>query len=540
MDELDKKEKRLAKETKEVDMSSGDEKPIRVSRREFVKGAAVGAGALAGTSVLASCAPAAAPAPGGTADLPATWDKEVDVVVVGFGGAGGPAAIEAADAGASVLLLDKLEIPGGSSVISTGAFAAAGTSMQAAEGVEDSPEKMYDFWMKAGMGVTDPELTEAICNNAKEALEWLTDLAGGDMAVWGSISFAGSGLASEEDVIPRIHLPADMPGGAWQHAAVQKAVGERSAIELLLETRATSLVVNADGKVVGVKATTAGEEKTFGAKRAVVLTTGDFARNDEMTKAFSRESYIADKFNAPAGTGDGIIMAQQVGAALACMEGTMSGLLAPKPGDRSPRRLAASQSILVNAKGSRYVNESDSAYWQGYRTYQQDGNVAFGIVDNTVASQGGTALARIFTDDLAEEIEQGYVVRANSIEELATACGMDPDILRGTIDMWNEDVANGLDRLYGRTGNLVPIQEAPFFAVKLMEYTIQTHGGVRTNGKAQVLDVQGQVISSLYAAGSTVGGFIGPFYQHSGGGIAQAYTMGRIAGQNAAAEEPWV
>ncbi|MBI3949031.1 MAG: FAD-binding protein [Acidobacteria bacterium] len=130
---------------------------------------------------------------------------------------------------------------------------------------------------------------------------------------------------------------------------------------------------------------------------------------------------------------------------------------------------------------------------------------------------------------------------------------MVPAILRATIDTWNEDVARGVDRLFGRTigtdirqpetnGIMQAIVEPPFYAVPMHlvspETTITTLGGVKINGRAQVINTSGGVIPRLYAAGSTTGGFIGPFYQQSGGGICQAYTMGRIAGKNAAAETP--
>lgn len=530
-------------------MTKEKEAPRKMSRREFVKGAAVGAGTLAGASALAACGPAAPAAPSG---LPEKWDKEAEVVVVGFGGAGASAAIEAADTGASVILLEKLPMPGGNSVISSGSFAAPGSPIQKAEGIEDSPEKMYEYWMSAGLGVTDPELTRTICENALEAWEWLTNIAGRPPEeLWGNLGFTASPFVAEEDVLRRTHRGLlEGNAGAWEFAAVEAAVRERSGIEVLLEAGASALIVDVEGQVVGVEVETAGGEKqNLKATRAVVLTTGDFSRNDDMAKAFSIETLYSVKRTAPGSTGDGIRMAQKIGAALSCMEGTMGGLVSIKPGN--PAGVPKGKHILVNTVGARYVNEGAryaeaelNNYWIAYRTFQQDGHKGFAIMDEAVGKDGGSALVSTFSDDLAEDIEKGYVVKADTIEELATKCGMLPAILRETIDVWNEDVAAGVDRLFGRTtgmrgATMLPIDQPPFYAVELTGSTITTHGGVKTNGKAQVINVAGQVIQRLYAAGSTVGGFIGPFYQHSGGGIAQAYTMGRFAGQNAAAEEPW-
>jgi urocanate reductase len=552
---------------KESEMSEEKEGSKKLTRRDFVKGAA----AVAGVGALASCAPAATPAPAETAvpcptcppaeecppcvapGMPETWDKEADVIVVGFGGAGAAASIEAADAGASVLLLEKLPVPGGNSVISSGSFAAPGSPIQKAEGITgDSPEKMYEYWMSAGLGVTDPELTRTICDNCLEAWQWLTNLTGRPPEeLWGDLGFTAAPFVAEKDVLRRTHRGLlEGNAGAWEFATVEGAVEERNAIEVMLETAASELIVNGDGEVVGVAVDTAdGERQNFKARQAVVLTSGDFSRNDDMAKAYSISTFYAVKMTAPGCTGDGIRMAQKLGAAVACMEGTMGGLITIQPD--STAGVPKGKYILVNAQGARYVNEGAlypeaelSNYWIAYRTFQQDGNRGFAIMDEAVGKGGGSALVSSFSDDLVEETEKGYVFKADTIKELATKCGMAPSILSNTIDMWNEDVAAGLDRLFHRTtgmrgATMLPIDQPPFYAVPLTGDTITTLGGVKTNGQAQVIDLAGQVIPRLYAAGATVGGFIGPFYQHSGGGIAQAYTMGRISGQNAAAEEPW-
>lgn len=529
-----------------------DEGKKALSRRGFIKDASIIVGGISIASLnMGAQSP---PKP------PKKWDYEADVVVVGYGGAGGAAAIEAADAGASVILLEKLPFPGGSSIMSAGAFAAPGTPMQKGLGIDDSPQKMYDYCMLAGMGVTDPELTKVICENALDTWQWLTDLGGGDISkLWMMVGFSGSPYATPETVIPRWHIPPMTPvlGGAWEHLAVQQAVTARRSITVKLDASASDLFCSDTGKVIGVKAVISGIEKSIRAKKAVVLTTGDFARNDEMSMAFSLNNYIAVKRTATGGTGDGIKMATQLGAALRCMEGAMNNGLVPTKVKANGKATAGmlfeempytNPHILINIHGLRYVKEHPEVkgtlypvpywtyYYLGYETFLQDDHKAYAVFDEKLARQGGEKVCPIFSHNLADEVAAGWVIQADSIDGLAQKLNVPMTALSNTVRIYNEDVGKGVDRLYGRTGNLVTIDTSPFYAVEMTFNTIQSHGGVQTNGRAQVVNTKGGIIPCLYAAGSTVGGFLGPFYQHSGLGICQAYTMGRIAGRNAAAE----
>jgi len=516
-------------------MTEEKERPIKVSRRDFVKGAAVGAGLLTGAGALASCGTASAPtAPG----IPAKWDKEADVVIVGAGGTGIVAAIEAAAAGSSVLVLEKAAVVGGTTSLSGAVIQASNTEFQRAAGVEgDTPEQHYQYWITASEGQSDPELVRLLASNAPGNIQWLVDQGVEYAAVYGvdPIPYMDPNL-----MVSRIHIPGPpgsqpAAGAAEQyHVQILYKVAQEKGAEFLLETPVLALVRDPEKGVIGVKAESGGEEMYVKAKKAVILATSSFDHNEEMARAFSLQQLWAIQSGvvapAPTNTGDGIKMAMEIGADLAGMGGTIG---VPSPGIGG----AAAPGVWVNKYGQRFVNEAAHYAYACRAVFEEELHIGWAIFDDKVKQAGGAALG--WSEDLSEEIASGKVKTADTLSALAGAIGVNGGELEATVEKWNGDVAGGEDTLFGKAVGLQALDQGPYYAAQMSEWNLGSHGGVRINTSAQVLDVHGEVIPRLYAGGMVAGGIIGPYYPGSGTAVAITVCFGRISGQNAAAEAAW-
>jgi len=531
---------------KENEMAEEKEAPKRVSRRQFVKGAAVGGAGVAAAGVLASCAPAATPAPAPTCPpaeecapcavpgVPETWDKEADVVVVGFGGAGGCAALEASDAGSQVLILERTATPGGSSTICGGYIAGSGTSVQEAAGVAGTAEEYAKYWMECAEGLSDPELVRTITEKSAETIEWLIGMGSVFSLVYSGneLKYAATnppimhGHISEPidppfDWPPELAQPNSlgaMEGGTGLFVPLYEGVNERG-IEVALETRALELVANGTtGEVLGVKAESNGETLYIRAKRGVVLTTGNFMANKEMVKQYCPKIVELPIVGVATDDGDGIKMAQALGADLVNMNEACLVLLVSPGGPRA---------IWVNKAGQRFIGEDNTYEWLGEALVKQPDGVAFAIFDEATRT--------------ATETDVTTYQQASTIKELAAKIGIDPTTLDGTVNLYNAYVEAGKDQVPFPKfeENLVAMTTPPFYALQVPPPGSIATGGVKINAKGQVIDVFGEVIPRLYAAGRTTGGAIGFYYLCSGSAISEAFNIGRIAGQNVAAEEPW-
>ena len=507
----------------------------KITRREFMKGAALGGAALAGAGALASCSPAAeCPAPG----VPEKWDKEADVVVVGGGGTGIVAAIEAAEAGSSVLVLEKAAVVGGTTSLSGAVIQASNTEYQRAAGIEgDTPEKHYQYWITAAEGQADPVLVKVLADNAPGNIQWLVDHGVEYAAVYPVDPIA---TVDEELMVARIHIPGPpgsqpAPGaGEKYHISILYPVAQDKGVEFMLETPGTGLVRDPEKGVIGVRAESGGEEIYVKARKAVILATSSFDHDEEMARAFSLQQLWAMQTGmvatVPTDTGDGIKMAMEVGADLAGMGGTIG---VPMPGIGG----AAAPGIWVNKYGQRFVNEAGHYAFKSRAVFNQVEHIAWAVFDEKVKEQGGAALG--WSEDLSEEIASGVVKTGDTLRALAQAIGVNGAELEATVEKWNADVADGEDTLFGTATGLQAIDKAPYYASQMYEWNLGSHGGVRINTDARVMDVHGEAIPRLYAGGMAAGGLVGPYYPGSGTAVAATVCFGRIAAQNAAAEEAW-
>ena len=560
MDELDKKEKRLAKETKEVDMSSGDEKPIRVSRREFVKGAAVGAGALAGTSVLASCAPAAAPAPGGAADLPATWDKEVDVVVVGGGGTGCNAAMSAAEAGASVVLLEVAPALGGESSLCVGSVSLPLSSLQKEQGVSDTVEACVEDWIKAAGASgsrSDLELVTWLAENAGPTIDWMIGLG---------VDFRGP-FEYPNHRVNRMHMLYPT-SAAWPN--VLGPALEAKGVEILLQTKGVELYATCDNRVAGVKAVDQVSQETMNikAKRGVVLAAGDLAGSEQFRLRFTTPEQAAVPGAHPYNDGSGLLMGMAMGADLTRLDSYGSpGVRSAAPGPSAsvtgkqawmPYGMMDAGAILVNEDGVRFVNEKDSSNL-ATATMEQPDQKCFMVYDDVVAQVFnewpmvvsshpgiGDVSGRGGWGTVDDFIARNGIKTGDTIEALAGEMGIDPAGLKDAIEKWNGYAEAGEDPDFKRPTFGHPdagtvgagIKIAPFYCHGPIRPTITLADcSLAVNTSLQVLDPYGEPIPALYAGGNMGHGMM--IAGGHGSHMAWAFTSGHHSGMNVAAEEPW-
>ncbi len=518
----------------------------KMSRRELLKGAALGGAALAGAGALASCTPAAeCPAPG----RPEKWDEEADVVIVGGGGTGIVAAIAALEAGASVTVLEKAAVVGGTTAVSGGLIQASATEFQRAAGVEDdTPDAHFEYWMTAAEGIADPDLLRVMAENAPDNVRWLVDHGMEYVSVYGVSPIP---YVDPSVMVPRIHVPAGkgeaaQVGTGAVHVEVLNEVAQDMGAMFMLETTATSLVYDLEKGVLGVAAKSGGGQVYVRARRAVILATGGFDHNEEMARAFSPQQLWAlasgQCLCAPTDTGDGIRMAMELGADLAGLGGTIgvaSTMIGVAP-------LAVGQpevpGIWVNKYGQRFVNEGAHYAYAMRAVFDQEQHIAWAIFDEGVRELGGAAIGGlwgVWSDDLSEELASGQVKTGDSTGALAAVIRVNGEQLEATVARWNEDMAQGQDALFRKEYGLVALDRPPYYAAQIAEVNLGSCGGLKIDTEARVVDVSGEIIPRLYAGGMVAGGFIGPYYPGSGTAINATVCFGRIAGVNAAAEEAW-
>lgn len=504
-----------------------------VTRRQFVRGG-VAAGAAAGMAAMASAAGFAVAAP--AAD-DGTWDEQADVVVVGAGGAGLVAGLVAARNGASVILIDSAASVGGNTNNSSGVIQAAGTDVQKqAAGIEDdTPEAHAEFYLAAGEGQLDEELVRTICDDAPACISFMQDLG----VVYDTVY--GNGIIPNVDSavqVPRIHMAtgtnADGLGaGAW-HVAALKAACDEAGCAFVLENEVTDLVVDEAGTVTGV---VAADGRRFGAAKGVVLATCSFDRNLEMAKMFSQHMVqaITDGYlmTVPTNTGGGIRMGMSVGAALTGMGGFI-GLGNNVGGTPTLPGNVEVPGILVNKYGRRFVSESDHYAWVLRAGFAQEDHIMWSVFDENAAMLGGAAVGGIqVLGDIAAAVEQGTVLRGQTVEELADQMGVPAANLQAAIDQWNADLeATGSDSQFPtRCCGMEPIAKPPFYAVRNYDFNLGAVGGLKVDpATCNVLDTAGEPIAHLFAAGQVVGGFMGSYYPGTGTGILATVSMGRTAG----------
>ena len=491
-------------------------------------------------------------------------DTACDIVIIGAGGAGMTAALQAVDCGVeSVILLEKTGSTGGNTSRATGGMNAAKTAFQdenewkdatttAVEktlasakekygeqladliatveaqfeaykanptGYFDSPELFALDTMVGGKALNNLDLVMTLTNNSAAAIDWL---ATKNAHLTNVGAFGGASVM-------RIHRAMTAEGkttpvGAYLIKVLTADVDAESKIDLRLNSAATELVVT-DGKVTGVKVSSENGDYTITAK-AVILATGGFGADLKRVAELKPELDGFVTTNAPGATGDGIDMAVAVGAATVDMEQIqIHPSVYTETSALITEGIRGDGAILVNQKGERFVNELETRDVVSSAELAQEGGYAYTIVDQKMMDASST---------YAGYATKGYALTGNTYEELAEAMGADAATFAKTMEDWNAAVAAQKDEAFGRTSFANALDTAPYYAIKVAPGIHHTMGGVVINTGAQVLTADGAPIEGLYAAGEVTGGVHGA-NRLGGNAVADIVVFGRIAAQNAAA-----
>lgn len=445
-----------------------------------------------------------------------------DVVVVGGGLAGLSAAIKAKESGANVILIEKLGMLGGSSALSGGGLGATNTTPQRENGIEDSNESWKQLWVERQ--ATSPRESKY---PDWDRVDWLIENSAASIDWYLSLGYKfrtpeGFGV----DPVQRLHFPYPEGSGSVLTTFLESKAGEMG-VTILKETPAIELITK-DGAVVGVKADSKAGEVTLNAK-AVVLACGGFARNKEMIERFTPEvlEYFDMSVSGVGNTGDGIRMAEAVGA-VTYEDNWMIGLGLRSPVQQMNNFYWYGTFAFVNNDGERFTNEG--------------GHYAIVYNDAVFKAPGGAWMLFDSGEAFAPFVETAkgvgeseHLVKADTLEELAAAIGVDAATLAATIESYNQVAAGGTDPFGKPAMQCVPLMTGPFYAVRFIPCNMGTFGGVKTTDSFEVVNASGNPIPGLYAAGEMCNR---PFYNMvymSGSALQLAALSGQTAGAGAAA-----
>ncbi len=462
---------------------------------------------------------------------------DADVVVVGGGGAGLAAAVSAAQTGVKVVVVEKLDILGGSTNVSEGALNAVDPKRQGAQGIEDSVETFIDTTYTGGHEVGNMDLIKYLCENSMKAVEWLESVG---------VEFDSKVGSATGSLGNRSHYPAEngsvMKSGNIYIQTFEKALRGMDNVTILTGTTAKELLTK-NNAVTGVKATgKQGETVTLNAKKGVIIATGGFGSNKELLGESNTGVWkhvdvtkLGCTNMALSAQGDGIKMATAIGASVTGMSDIqLHPCGTPGTGLMENIRTSGYNRIFANIHGDRFVNEGAGRDTLAQAILDQEGQTYWIVVNNVrfpsrdwVDNYGGT---------IAGMVAQGVVVEADTLAELAEKTGMDAAKLQASIDAHNAVVRGEKEDELGfkPSKSEVELTTGPWYACKKVPTVHHTMGGLEIDTSARVLNEKGKVIKGLYAAGEVTGGIHGS-NRLGGNAIADCMTFGRTAGVNAAA-----
>jgi len=449
----------------------------------------------------------------GTTDVDTT-SKSADIVVIGAGGAGMTAAIQAAQDGATnVVIIEKTAMAGGNTTRATGGLNASETTFQDRDAIEDSNQLFIDDTMKGGKNINDLSLVTYMAENSAEALYWVNDL-GADLTVVGL--FGGAS-------VKRIHRPSDTSAVGPVLVKTLMSQIEKLNIPVFYNTKADEILTDENGAVSGVKVTDENGTYTINCK-AVVVATGGFGANSEMVEKYNPSLTGFGTTNVAAATGDGIAMGTAIGAATVDMEQIQTHpTVHPETQTMYTEAVRGNGAILVNKEGARFTNEMGTRDVVSAAILEQTDGQAWLVFDHAVR----TSLKAI-----EGYIKAGIVTEAATIEELATAIGADPATLSATMTKFADDVTNGNADEFGREGLELPLTEGNFYACLVAPAIHHTMGGLKINTAGEVLNEEGNAIAGLFAAGEVTGGVHGA-NRLGGNAVTDIVVFGRTAGTSA-------
>jgi flavocytochrome c len=457
----------------------------------------------------------------------ATLPAQVDLLVVGGGLAGYCAALEAAQAGAQVLLVEKEAKIGGATILSGGSFAFAGTELQRAHGVEDSEERLFEDLRRVGGHENDEALVRAYVSGQRDTHEWL-----GRAGVRFERLFIASGQS-----VPRAHS-RNAQEVLDLVAAKAHATGR---VTSRLHAPARRLLRDGtEGRIAGALVEMGGVGSEVRARHGVVIATGGFSRNERLLQLFAPQQAGAQRMGGPGNTGDGLLMAWRLGAGFRDMgyiKGTFGNHPSAGPEDHFLLFPIYAGGIAVNRKAQRFVDESLSYKLIGEACLRQPECIGYQVFDHAVFQRGKPGIPSM---DFQADLDAGRVVKAASLSELAQRLGLDGAALEATVARYNGFVRTGHDEDFQRRtlcnafGEPVVLETPPFYGFASRSVVLATYCGLTVDAGMRVRDVFGAPMESLYAAGGVIGGFHGQAYM-TGTANGKAAIFGRIAARSALA-----
>lgn len=462
------------------------------------------------------------------------WNEEYDVVIIGSGFAGLAAAIEARKAGSSVIVLEKMGVPGGNSTISGGLVAAAGSPLQAKENIEDSPELMLADMLAAGQDFNHRDLAGIVAEKSAETLLWTINELG--VKYKPELSHLGG------HSVPRTYNTANTSGAGIIRPMLIKC--REMDIPIRLKAFLSQLIVDANGDMEGVEIREdyifpnreSGIAKRIRAKKAVILATGGFGQDKEF-RAIQNPMLTEDIecTNHRGATAESLVMALMMGATPVQLSMIQLGPWASRDeegfgvGSMFSMLAGFPYGILIDLRtGERFINE------QADRKLLVDAMLSSGRESIAIVDAMGVRHA----STLEQCLKRGVVRKFNTIEELAMANQAPLLPLKVTIESYNALIEKGRDDRFGRPipKDLLPMKHPPYYSIRLISKVHHCMGGIRINTKAQVLRIDTcQPIGRFYAAGEIVGGVHGASRLGSNA-IPECLVFGRIAGSNASCE----
>lgn len=455
------------------------------------------------------------------------WDEETDVIVVGGGTVGLPAAISAAEAGAKVLIIEKRH----TCLDSAGAWCAgmmsfAGTDFQAEQGIKDGSALYYKDMLEHGEGGNIPEVVKAVIDKQLDTYYWLRELG---LRVYGLIAFPGMSA-------PRAHIVEPV-----QMMKLLERTAESKGVKILFNTQGKRLILNDKRQVIGIKAERDGKPIYIKAKRGTILACGGFGQSHEWLERCQRGLSKVILNSAPGATGDGFFMALALGADLKGLSRITSFSSFHVKGKSALDKavLHYCGAIYVNKEGKRFVNEALDYKIIGNILMEQTDGIGFQILDRKIYEKA------LGINLMLSPQAEALLVKEDTLEGLAETIGINAATLRDTVDRYNRYVEAGRDPEFGRKalsgsegGGLLKIDRAPFYAFESTSHLSGTAGaGFVIDKDCRAINVFGEVIQRLFLGGEMAFGLHG-YTPMSGVPTVGAIVQGLVAGRNAALEKP--
>ncbi len=482
-----------------------------LSRRRLIQGAA-GAAAL---SRLSGASADEAPAP--------AFHETADIVIIGSGGAGVSAALSAREhTDGRIVILEKMHFTGGSTRFSCGYFNAADPERQRAQGIDDSIEKHVEHTILSGRGKGDPKLIRELCSRALDTLHWVESFG---------VQYEPGCTQIYGGLFPRSHLPK-LPAHLDSYIDILLDACRTRRIEIRTGSCMQSLIMKG-GEAAGVLYSDEnGQQRSIGARRAVVLASGGFSANAALCSLHDPRLADLDTTNAAGSTGEVMLAAQHAGAYL-----TGCDYIECIPLHVHYARFAiqVEHCIFVDHLGHRFIREDDTRDTLRDKILQIPHRHGYVIVDH----RGFLSCPPSFQRQLQEGLKRQEVFSAASLRELGQLLRLPVDNFVHTVERYNGFVRQGRDPDFDRSAESMryTLESAPFWACKASMSRHHTMGGVMIDPHARVIDWQGEPIGRLYAAGEVTGGIHGAS-RLGGNAICDIHVFGRIAGEGAAKEEP--